>query len=57
MNLMSMGIVIIVVAVIYGCKKLIDYEDFQNDRPDTIRDNNTSHGIQEIKKKRELGNS
>jgi Sec-independent protein translocase protein TatA len=53
MSLMTIGIIVIVAVVIYGAKKLIEYEDFQNDRPDTIRDNSTKPGIQEIKKTRD----
>lgn len=56
MNLITIGIIVVVVAVIYGLKKLIDYENYQNDRPDTIRDNNTSTGVQEIKKTRDTVN-
>jgi len=44
--------VIVVIAFVYGAKKLIAHEEHQNDRSDTVRDNNTEQGIQEIKSTR-----
>jgi len=45
---------VVVVAFIYGAKKLIASENHRNDSPDTERDNNTDAGIQEVKKKRNI---
>lgn len=55
MDPMIIGLIVVVlVAIIYGAKKLIAHEDHQNERADTVRDNNTEKGVQEIKKRREI---
>lgn len=46
-------ILVVIVVLVYGAKKLITSEDHKNDRTDTERDNNTDAGIQEVKSKRE----
>jgi len=57
MSPIMMGLIVVVaLGLLYGFSKLIMSEEVKNDSTDTVRDNNTDEGVQDIKRTKNTGN-